>query len=86
MKKFLAAVVLIAVLSLIGCANMEQSNSSFVSGMVGLNRVITLYSADGKVIQQWEGRYNVRYLNGFARFMDNGKAVSVCGTISIIQK
>lgn len=86
MKKFLAAAVLIAVLSLIGCANMQQSNSSFVSGMVGLNRVITLYSEDGKIIQQWEGRYNVRHLEGFVRFMDKGKAVSISGTISIIQK
>jgi hypothetical protein len=86
MKKLFISCLIVASMLIIGCANLQQAGSHFVSGAVGLNRVITLYSASGSVIQQWTGRYNVEIIGGTVRFMDKGKAVQISGTYSIIEQ
>jgi hypothetical protein len=83
MKKLLSLLCAVLFLS---CAELEQTGSSMVSGVIGLHRVITLYAADGSVIKQWEGRYNIKSQYGMARFMDNGKAITIAGTFIIEEK
>ena len=83
MKK-LGLLVLVTLLA--GCAELQQTGSHFVSSMVGLPRVITLYAADGKIIQQWDGNYNVEVSGNTARFMENNKAITISGTFTIIEK
>jgi hypothetical protein len=48
----------------------------------GLNRVVTLYTADGRVMQTWhpDGGY-VDFGSGAASFRVDGKRVKVSGTI-----
>jgi uncharacterized lipoprotein YehR (DUF1307 family) len=86
MKKILSIIAVICFLSIAGCMNTQQSMSSIVSSVAGLNRVITLYADNGSVIQKWEGRYQVFVDGGAARFMDNGKAIWISGTYTIIEK
>jgi len=80
--KYLIAVGL---LFIIGCASFEQETSHWASSMVGLNRVVTLYSANGTVIQQWSGQFNVETNGSSARFMDKGKSIYISGTFTIIE-
>ena len=85
MKGLFAIVVLISALFLNGCAGCQQDLSHLKSKWVGLNRTVTLYSAEGKVLDQWNGRFQVEVDGASARFIDNGKAVTIAGTWSIIE-
>lgn len=80
-------IVLATVLMVItGCSEWEQMASHFASSAVGLNRKVTLYSSDGKILREWEGRYQVETDGSNARFMDNGKAITISGTWLIEEK
>ena len=48
--------------------------------------IITLYSHDGTIIQQWEGTYRVRINGEVVSFVDNGKEVRISGIWTIIEK
>mgnify|MGYP001573321952 CR=1 FL=1 len=63
-----------------GCAGTQQSCSHFKSSLVGLPRVVTLYAQDGAVIRTWEGWYQVIVDGSSARFIDQGKVVTISGT------
>ncbi len=73
-------------LILTGCADLEQNWSHTKSSWVGLERKITLYSNDGRVIREWNGRYNLEVNGSAARFINNGKAVHISGTFVIEEK
>jgi len=91
MKKAIIAIsVAVAVVSISmlcnGCAGCEQTMSHLKSGTVGINRNVTLYANDGSVIKTWTGRLNVEDQGGSFRFMANGKAVVVSGTVIIEER
>ena len=52
------------------------------SDWVGLNRKITVYEG-GKAVREWSGQVKVEYQGSVARFMINGKAISISGTYII---
>lgn len=67
-----------------GCTERQRQDiSHFKSDLVGLKRTVTLYSADGKPIREWKGRFKVEVSGGVARFLDDGKAVMISGTYVI---
>lgn len=88
MRKNIAvlAVCLMAALSALvfqGCAGCEQDLSHMKSGMVGLHRRITVYANDGRPIRTWETKGTVEDQGGSFRFVANGKAITVAGTVVI---
>jgi len=64
-----------------GCRNeMKHLKSS----VVGLNRVITLYDANGNVIRQWKTKAKVEPSGSSVWFLDdNGRATSIAGTFVV---
>ncbi|MFH1118023.1 MAG: hypothetical protein V1792_29225 [Pseudomonadota bacterium] len=67
-----------------GCTEKQrQEYSHWKSDLIGLNRRITLYSADGTPIKKWEGRYKVEIKDGVARFIHDGKAIVISGTFVV---
>jgi len=77
-----------ACLLVVGCTERQRQDiSHFKSDLIGLKRTVTLYSADGKPIKEWKGRFKVEVSGGAARFLDdNGKAVIISGTFVIEEK
>ena len=41
---------------------------------------------DGTVIQTWKGRFKVEELGSGVRFIENGKARTIFGTITVIEE
>ncbi|WP_333481156.1 hypothetical protein [Allocoleopsis sp.] len=80
---FLISAVVLACLVLAGCASTQHEWSHFKSNWFGLDRKITLYSADGRVIREWQGRYNLEVDSNTVRFIENGKAVLISGTFVV---
>jgi hypothetical protein len=75
--------VIIALLSLTGCATVEMKGSHAISGIVKLNRKVTLYNNDGVPIREWSGRIMTEANGGGVTFMLDGKRVSISGTYVI---
>lgn len=66
-----------------GCQNtISHAKSSWI----GLNREITLYDANGKIIKQWKTDAKFEDMGGSCRFMVNGKVVTVAGTYVVEEK
>jgi hypothetical protein len=62
MKKL--ALALLAVATLTACQDVKHSVSSRKSSVVGLNRVIKLYAADGSIIREWRTKSKVESGDG----------------------
>ncbi|HYF37201.1 MAG TPA: hypothetical protein VD994_18010 [Prosthecobacter sp.] len=62
---------------------LETTISHLKSDFVGLNRKVTLYTADGQVMRTWEGNFKVEDQGGSFRFIDEGRAITVSGTVVI---
>lgn len=84
MKKFLL-VLSITIISLThygcnGCANTIKHLQSEVSG---LNRTITLFTANGDTLGSWNTSSVVEDHGGSCSFLFNGKSMYVAGTYTI---
>jgi hypothetical protein len=76
--------VLIAVSSFLGgCAGCEQDWSHVKSYTAGLTREVTLFDCSGNTIRIWRVDGTVEDQGGSFRFMCNGKAITIAGTIII---
>jgi len=73
-------------LFLTGCAGCQQDWSHTKSAFVGLDHIVTLYANDGSVIKQWETKGQVEDRGGSFRFLVNGKAITLAGTVIIEEK
>jgi len=84
MKNIFLIALLLSVIS-IGCTQSQQKGlKHFKSNLVGLNRVVTLYSANGDVIRVWKGDFQVEVIPpGIAFIDDNGNEVKVSGTFVV---
>lgn len=52
-------------ISLFGCASMDRLGTDIKSDMNGgLNRIINVYTADGKIIASYEGRIDIETNDG----------------------
>ena len=70
-----------------GCTeNSQKEWKHRQSDLVGLNRIVTLYDGQGRVIKQWEGRFKVEIDGTTASFIVNGKEVKISGTFIIEEK
>ena len=80
MKKVIAIIlaVLIMAFSFTGCASLQRAKNDLKAdisgGLGGLNRVINIYTADGKLLATYEGKIDI-YTNdgGYVKFDFNGK-------------
>ena len=86
MKFRLIFVVGMMAVVLSGCGSIEQWWSHKKSAIVGLDRIATLYSYDGKVIKTWEFSSQVEEKNNTVRFMVNGNAVNIYGGTLVIEE
>ena len=50
------------------------------SSITGLNRVVKLYDASGKVIREWHGKFTIEDNGGSISFVDNYKTIKLAGT------
>lgn len=86
MKKrliFVIATVLCTV-SLTGCDSWKRTVKSVKSDFNGgLDRIVTVYDYNGKVIKSWEGQFNVSESGTEVYFDNNGKRVIIHGGIVI---
>lgn len=79
--KHLVAVIL-ASIALSGCGRIENYFSHAKSRWIGLDRTVTLYAADGKVIRAWKVDNQIEYPGSAMRFVDSeGKTITITGTI-----
>jgi hypothetical protein len=82
MKKIVAVSLLLVALT--GCGRIDSVVNRFESAAGLLNRTVTLYDANGKVIKSWETNNEISYGGPVAGFIDkNGMNVRVAGTIII---
>lgn len=75
-KKVLAVVLSLSLcLGVTGCASWNRAWTDFKSDVNGgLNRTITVYTADGKVLATYEGKIDIETNDGgYVKFDFNGK-------------
>ena len=80
MKKFLLLGLVVVFMS--GCG-VQTNLKHLKSNIIGLDRVVTLYSATGEVLKTWNGRYKVEDNGGSISFIHNGKTVKLSGTYTV---
>lgn len=83
--KFLIMLTL-TVLLCSGCGSWTNKLKHLHSSFTGLERKITLYDANGKVIKEWSTQAQIEDRGGSVFFVVNGKAVSIAGTYIIEEK
>jgi hypothetical protein len=62
--------------------DIKHSQSSWF----GLSRKVTLYSANGTIIREWEGRFKVESTYSGACFIIDGKEIKISGTYIVEEK
>lgn len=62
-------------ISLFGCASVDRLGTDVKSDLNGgLNRIINVYTADGKVLASYEGKIDIETNNGgYVKFDYDGK-------------
>lgn len=78
MKKRIVGVLVALIMvmcSMAGCASWDRAVTDFKSEVGnGLNRTITVYTANGEVIAQYEGKIDIEQTDGgYVKFDFNGK-------------
>lgn len=90
MKKVMTVLVCVlavaAMLSTSGCAGCDNDLKHMRSEFIGLNRHITLYANDGKIIKEWDTQAQVQNQGGSCNFLVNGKMINIAGTYLIEEK
>jgi hypothetical protein len=76
----IVAIVVLGLYAYLSLPSVQQRISHAESRAIGLDRTITLYANDGKPIKSWKGRVQVEVEGGAARFIVQGKAVTISGT------
>lgn len=66
-----------------GCGSIENAGHGLFAELVKVDRQITLFSADGRVLKIWKGRYNIHSEGGMIYFVDHGKSVLINGTFTV---
>ena len=74
MKKIkILVLILLAIGMCTGCESLKRSMKDWDSEMGGLNRVVNVYSYDGKLIATYEGKIDLEENEGKVLFDLNGK-------------
>ena len=80
------AIVIIAALALVvttGCETVFKGIKHMQSGIVGLNRVVILYSEDGDTIRVWRGQFMIETEGSSASWVEHGRETKISGTFVI---
>ena len=89
MKRILFVVLLIlAILTLCGCASLERDCKSCKSDIVGgLDRIVVVYDLMGNEMARYEGKLDLATEDGCVQFEYNGKRIVWYNAIvSVIEK
>ena len=75
----------IFILSLPACTERQKKSIKHLkSDIIGIERKVTLYDCNGKVIRNWEGRFKIEIQGSYLSFIDdNGKDIKVSGTVVV---
>lgn len=85
-KIVIIGIALIAV-ALSSCQGIKNGAKDFQANFEGINRTITLYSADGTLIKSWNtGNVSIRTQGSSVDWIQNGKRVIISGTYIIEEK
>lgn len=83
-KALIAIVVVSAMMGLSGCESCSRMAKSIDSDFGGgLNRKVTLYDYNGKVIDSWEGKFDVSENDQECAFDKDGKRIIIQGGIIV---
>ena len=89
MKGFIKfAIIAIAMVALFGCEATQRGWQDIRSSVSGLDRTATVYSSDGTVIKEYEGRFDVE-TNDYGnkvKFDINGRRVLIYNAIVIVEE
>lgn len=89
MKRFLFIVLLVlAILTLCGCASLERDCKSCKSELSGgLNRIVVVYDMNGNEMARYEGKLDLATEDGCVQFEFEGKRIIWYNAIvSVIEK
>lgn len=76
----------IASTALVGCASLERNLNSIGSEFTGgQNRTISVYSNDGDLIKEYNGKFDITDSESEVYFMKDGKPVIIHGGTVIIE-
>ena len=87
-KTIIGIIAILLVTSLLGCEEWSRGFKDFSSSLSGLDRVATVYSADGEFLRTYEGRFDVE-VNEYGnkvKFDINGKRVLIYNATVIIEE
>ena len=76
MKKYLivTAIIICMILTLCGCESVERGVVDIKSEFGGLDRIIRVYTADGEIIAEYEGKIDIAATDGgYVKFDHEGK-------------
>jgi hypothetical protein len=77
----------IAVLAVAGCKRMDKLDKHWRSGWNGLDRTISMYSDDGRLMARWRATTYVETDPPVIAFIDSaGKEVKLMGGMVIVQE
>lgn len=84
-RTYILAIVLCPVVLMTACTQQQRINThTMVRAQSGIPRNITLYAADGRVIQTWKTNTGIALDNGGVVFLDaTGSRVIIGGTYVI---
>ena len=83
---FWVALIVSVTLLASGCQSAKKQWRHTISSVSGLDRTVRLYSADGKEIKEWTGKFMVELEGGVASWLNaDGKEVKISGTYIIEQ-
>jgi uncharacterized lipoprotein YehR (DUF1307 family) len=81
-KLKLILVTFLIVVALSGCG-VQNNIKHFRASVLGLDRKIILYSANGEVIREWRTKVAIEDRGGTVYFIVEGKAVIISGTFTV---
>lgn len=91
MKVFITVFIIVIliggmVLLFSNCQTCKMAVKDFESDTTGIERIVTLYDADGDILNVWEGKFTIDTTDGIASFNLDGKRIILSGTYTVIEK
>ncbi len=81
------ALVLLVVFAASGCQRMEKRGKHWESSWSGLNRTITLYTDDGRVLHRWNAKTYIETDPPVVAFIDSsGREIKIDGGILLVEE
>ena len=87
-RVMIGLVVLVLLVSVVGCAAASRSLKDFGSSVTGLNRVMTVYDANGDVLRTYTGTFDIQstQYGNEVKFDINGKRHIIYNAIVVVDE